>query len=144
MGFGRLGADFWPVLTDKRGRKVGRLCEGRFPKSQWRNLNIVSTLFEPGKSGAIVTARFEMLREGVQECEARIFIEKALSGGKLPKGLADRCRVLLDERTKAIQQTFPGKNADAGYAWYVDSNWQARSDKLYAAAAEVAARLERR
>ncbi|GAG46124.1 unnamed protein product, partial [marine sediment metagenome] len=98
-GFGRLGADFWPVLKDKRGLKRGRLCAGRFPKSVWRNLNISTTVLAPGAGGAVPTARFEALREGVQECEARIFIEKALideeSRKLLGEPLAKRAQAVI-------------------------------------------------
>ena len=41
-------------------------------------LDIQTALLAPGKAGAVPTARFEVLREGLQECEARIAIDKAL------------------------------------------------------------------
>jgi len=154
-GFGRLGADFWPVLKDKKGRVRGRISDGRFPRSVWRNLDIRVAMFAAGPDGAEATARFEMMREGVQECEARIFIEKALLDdtlrAKLGKTLTDRCQALLDDRTQGVARAFlvtrKGKQSQGnsvsieGYETYLNWNWQERSDELYAAAAQVAAKL---
>ncbi|HUV39923.1 MAG TPA: glycoside hydrolase domain-containing protein [Planctomycetota bacterium] len=159
-GFGKLGADFWPVLKDQRGRRVGTVS-GRYPKSRWLKLSVETALLAPGKDGALSTARLDMMREGLQECEARISIEEALmddaSRAKLGDPLVRRCRQALDERTLAIEQ---GLNSHAhcgfrkteqyewwsapgqvGWRWYLASGWQARSDRLYALAAEVAAKL---
>ncbi|HUT32963.1 MAG TPA: hypothetical protein VNE39_05760, partial [Planctomycetota bacterium] len=111
--------------------------------------------------GPVATARFELLREGVQECEARIFIEQALGEGKLPAELAAKCSGLIAERNRAIVMGLsPHKSegfevtgaygrvhdwhCDAGVVgatWYLLSGWQERSERLYAAAAEVAATL---
>ena len=107
------------------------------------------------RDSAVTTARFEMMREGVQECEARIFIEKTLLDetrrAKLGKTLVDKCQALLDERTRAIARAFVserkgkkvvGNNVGIpGYETYLQWNWQQRSDDLYAAAAEVARKL---
>ena len=60
-GFARLGGDFFPVGTDRRGRRVGALAS-RFPKTSWRQLNILTSLLEAGQEGPVATARFEMLR----------------------------------------------------------------------------------
>ncbi|HUU43962.1 MAG TPA: glycoside hydrolase domain-containing protein, partial [Planctomycetota bacterium] len=146
-GFGRVGADFWPVLKDKRGRMVGRISQGRFPKSLWRNLDIRQTLLEPGPEGAISTVRFEMMCEGVQENEARLFVERALLSKKISGDLADRCREVLDERAEALKRYRTGaarnkSTTDEAYLEYVAS-WQERSERLYRLAAEVAKALER-
>ena len=154
-GFARLGADFWPVLKDRRGR-LGSL-QARYPKTTWRNLNICSCLFSPGGDGALSTQRFEMLREGIQECEARIFIEKAILAKTLPDDLAERAQAVLDERIVPMRMGLTllasGEDGDStwwnwpglmGYNWYVGSGWQERSRKLYTAAAEVAKAVERK
>ncbi len=163
-GFARFGADFWAVRKDSRGRWRGGLS-ARYAKTQWRNLNIRLSVFSPGKDGAISTQRFEMLREGIQECEARIFIEKALTDenlrAKLGEELAKKSQAVLDERivpmrmgasTLAcagawtsyayIDNTWWQAPGVMGYYWYVGSGWQERSEKLYSAAAEVAEKLE--
>jgi len=154
-GFGRLGADFWPVLKDKRGRKRGRLCNGRYPKSFWRNLTILTTLLAPGKDGAIPTARFELLREGVQECEARIFIEQALADealrNKLGAELAEKAQAVLDARTKVLRKAITGAvhgvqfgcPNQEGYNAYLAADWQELSRTLYTTAWQVASALGR-
>jgi hypothetical protein len=159
-GFARFGGDFWPVLSDSRGRLVGTLS-GRYPKSGWGTIDIATCLLSPGQNGAMATTRFEMLREGVQECEARIFIEKALTDkalrAKLGDDLAGRCQEILDERTRWVLRglssyiqsgeathhavrlegrRFPA--AMIGYQLYIGSPWQDRSRDLFDAAAEVA------
>jgi len=163
-GFARLGGDFFAVGKDKRGRRVGTLA-GRFPKTSWRQLNILTSLLEPGQNGPVATARFEMLREGLQECEARIFIEQALgeqsSRAKLGKALASRCQELLDERTRNMYRAVSTLWAKAGSAvrccyfgtswwnwppiigshWFASSDWQAETARLYATAAEVQEKL---
>ena len=156
-GFARWGADFWPVLEDPRGRRRGRIYE-RYPKASWRNLNIKTALLGPGPDGPVATARFEVLREGVQECEARIAIERAMAEGKLSDELAARCRDLIAERNRAIAMGLSPHKAEGfqdagaygrvhdwhcdagrvGYTWYLTSPWQERSERLYAAAAEAA------
>ena len=76
-GVGRLGGDFWSVVKDARGRRAGQAF-ARYPENHWRGLNIASWFLAPGPGGPVGTARLENLREGVQECEARILIEGAL------------------------------------------------------------------
>jgi hypothetical protein len=124
----------------------------------WRNLDIRVALLAAGPDGAEPTSRFEMLREGVQECEARIFIEKALLDdrlrAKLGGPLPEKCQAILDDRTRAIGRAFLTERrgrkglgnsvSAAGYDAYLQWDWQKHSDRLYAAAARVAARLARK
>ncbi len=155
-GMGRLCADFWPVpLRDARGETHMRTIIGRFGLNHWVNLRLYpnSQWLEPGPKGAVSTVRFEMLREALQECEARIFIEKALldeeAKAMLGEKLARRCQALLDERTRCNLWGQPGlmyvrlplPGGQLGPHWFAGSGWQQRSEKLYTAAAEVAARL---
>jgi hypothetical protein len=146
-GLGRIGLDYWPVIKNVRGVRAGRASE-RYPKASWRNLNITDSLLAPGKDGPLATARFEMLREGVQECEARIFVQTALDSGRLPPALADECRRVLAQRDEFLKRAaiVPG----AGRPWFADANpsedaylgyatgWQEQSERLYNAAAELA------
>jgi hypothetical protein len=159
-GFGRLGADFWPVIKDRKGRAVGTVS-ARYPKTRWRNLTIATSILAPGPQGALSTARLEMIREGVEECEARIFVEQALldevSKAKLGPQLVDRAKKALEERTRAIEQGLSshsvcgfhqtnvhgwhGAPGRVGYQWYLGSGWQRRSDELYAVASEISRAL---
>ena len=140
-GFGRVGADFWPVLKDGRGR-MHRLLN-RYPdESSWGQLTLTFSnpaVLGPGRDGAAATVRLEMLREGLQEAEARVFIEKALLDPARRKALGEplaaRCQAMLDERVRDLMRAVDG-NGD--WLWYISSSWRRRSKALYSAAAEVA------
>ena len=63
-------------------------------------------LVGPGEAGPVPTCRLRMLQEGLQEAEARIFVQDAiLDAGpraKLGPDLAKRCQAACDERTRAF------------------------------------------
>jgi len=158
-GMGRIGADFWPVFKDRRGRKSGRVWL-RFPKSHWNNLNITSSALAPGPAGPVATSRFEAFREGLQECEARIAIERALTDDALRKklgaDLVKRCDEMFDERhllmfksRSSLHLSGPGwsygtrTGGVSGPNWFVGSAWQQRTEKLFALAGEVAKKLKK-
>ncbi len=153
-GFARLGGDFWGVL---KSRRSPRPIAARYPETIWRNLDIRSCLLAPGEQGAISTHRFEMLREGLQECEARVFIEKAILAEKIDAALAKRAQAVLDERIPAMRKGVCSLGCAGGWTshayidnqwwqtpgslgsdWYTGSGWQERSQKLYSIAAEIA------
>ncbi len=137
-GFGRNGIDFWPALKDKDGKWASTLVN-RYSYSNWAQLSIKTCMLSPGPDGALSTIRFEMIREGVQECEARIFIEKALLDkthrAKLGAEKAKQLQDMLDQRTRAVLWS---RNDDD---WFLSSGWQDRSARLFAAAAETKAAL---
>jgi hypothetical protein len=134
-GFGRNGADFWPPFKNDKGQRVGSLA-GRYPESGWAQLSLKTCFLAPGPEGALSTVRWEMTCEGVNECEARIFIEKALLDkalrAKLGEERAGKLQTMLDKRIRA------GLWGAQNYGWYVSSGWQKRSEELFVAAAEVA------
>ena len=163
-GIGRLGADFWKAVKDKNGRRVGYVHD-RFPDGQWRAVghDIYSWVLEPHADGPAATNRLVALAEGVQECEARIFIEKALTDealkARLGADLARRCQEMLDQRLPYMWKSLSHLQLEvhgwgitawrfspgvAGHAWFLNSGWQQRSEELYALAGEVAAKLGRR
>jgi len=163
-GIGRLGGDFWPVMKNKRGRRVGNVAN-RYPESAWRNLELVTYFLAPGPDGPVATNRFEAIREGLQDSEARIYLEAALADKaqreKLGEGLATRIQETLDERIRCswransnLEVTYAhyawgyptplGAGTRSGHSWFLNSRWQDRSEKLYALAAEVQKRLEAR
>jgi glycosyl hydrolase family 123 len=164
-GVARGGADIWSVLRDRRGRRVGNVAK-RYPHSAWRNLDIPWCMFAPGPTGPVATHYFEALREGIQECQARILIEEALtdeaSKKRLGEPLAKQCEELLVERThfmlKAIThqqinnawglttgpQPLCRQIAVNGHRWFVGSLWQDRSEQLYRLAGIVARKVGRK
>ena len=168
-GVGRIGADWWWAIGDKRGQRRGTVTE-RYPKSLYHNLNIRSCVLAPGPDGPVATSRYENFRAGVQQCEARIFLERALTDEamrqKLGADLAKRCRELLDERVLYMwkggsELQLTGRKATdfatnvndkattfsrhiggaVGHRWFVGSGWQKRSEELYSLAGAVASRL---
>jgi len=139
-GQGQIGADFWP-FRDAGGRQVASLYN-RFPHSANRGAGnkgcTTNQLLYPDADGAVPTIRFELIRENIQECEARIFLEKLLleKPCRLPPDLADKCQAVLDERTR--WQRMQGVAAEAKLSWAY-SGWEERSARLYEAAAQAAA-----
>ncbi len=140
-GLSYQGADFW-VIPGVKSRmdngRVGTLID-RFPEAIWGSISIgngaVSWL-APGPNGTISTARFEVLCEGIQEANVRVFIERALTDpaarAKLGEDLAAKAQAVLDERFRLL---YPHRFMETA------SGVGARREKLLAAADEVAARL---
>jgi hypothetical protein len=163
-GVARLGADFWKSVKDKGGRRIGRAFD-RFPEAGWRSNDLCSSLLAPGKDGPVATVRYEMTREGVQECEARIFIERALTDDalktRLGSDLATRAQDALDERVRFMIKGMSNLNIDGyiagpagnslnswwntvtadGNKWFLGSGWEARTQKLFRLAGEVERKL---
>jgi len=143
-GVCRQGADFWYCQKDKRGR--GRAILDRYPPAVWSNLGprcASGNILAPGKDGPISSLRLEMIREGRQEVEARIAIEKALITPALRARLGEKTAVayqrLLDDRTIALIAG-TGKGGWPAYLAGADK----RAADLYAAAGEVARKLANR
>ena len=161
-GLGHIGGDFWQCLKNKAGTGRVATVTDRWPQSYWHSMNIVASLLAPGPAGPVGTVRLELLREGIQECEARIAIESVLTDealkGKLGAELAKTAQDTLDERQKALyrakgvpEEDFAGEavlrkyvdlfitrwNAPKGNEWFISSGWQGRTAKLFAAAGEV-------
>jgi len=136
-GFGRVGADFWPVIPGPEKRKKTIL--GRFPESGWGQLSMTESAawtLAAGKDGALPTLRYEMVRSAQQQAEARIFIERALADPAKRAKLGDaaaRIEKLLDDRTRALNYA-----RSRGWDYFLSSGWQAREEALYGTAAEVA------
>ena len=104
-GCGRLGGEFWPTVRNSKGVRSGPVY-GRYPENNWRNLDICDWFLAPGPTGPVSTARLEALKEGLQVCEARIFLEDALLDdarkAKLGADLAKRCQDALDVHHRAM------------------------------------------
>ena len=155
QGLARMNADFWGVPTkDKKGRTRPRSVIDRFGLNHYINLSLgfQGPLLRPGPDGAVWTMPFELIREGIQESEARIYMEKALLDedlrAKLGEEAAGRYQALLDERTRYNLWTGVGNycthtptQGRLGLDWYVGTGWQERSRKLFDAAGEMAKKL---
>ncbi len=161
-GQGRLGGDYWKVIRNKRGWRVGRTHE-RYPESHWRQLCITTSLLAPGPDGPVASDLMEAFREGVQECEARIVLERALGDealrAKLGADLTRRCKEYLYARHMMMwlalsnhqlhgstkqpgkwRSKWTGYNLSGTY-WFLSSDWQKRTAKLFDLAGEVTRKL---
>ena len=85
-----------------------------------------------------------MLREGIQEVEARVFMEKLLAAEKVPEPLAAECREFLMERMSVLW--LDGKFANSNSQWQkggmhdyrVPDDWQGSAARLFELAGAVA------
>ncbi len=159
-GVGRIGADYWKAVKDRRGRRAGWV-HNRFSEGQWGgssiNLNLCNPTLAPGPDGPLATARLVAMVEGVQAAEARIVIEAALidDAGKARLGsdLAQRADDLLQARLETMWKTlsnyqlggpmFFGATAwrwtpgIPGHRWFLGTGWRRDLQRLYETAGEV-------
>ncbi len=147
-GLGRIGGDFWIVVKDGRGRLRSTLA-GYYPESYWGQLNLnycIPHVLGKGKTGPLATVRSEAFREGNQDVEARVFIEKAIEmpahRAKVGEELAKRCRTFLDSRIR-LANRYGGARKDhkSGTLKEVALDWQQKNETLYKLAAEVAKKV---
>jgi hypothetical protein len=148
QGVGHIGADFWPVLRNPRGGPPQSLGD-RYVF--WHSLSIsqvIPAILAPGADGPVSTTRHQVMRESLQEAEARIFVQNALldqeRAARLGPDRAKRLRDLCDERTQMLRY----------YSYYCEplvlddyakvfnqERWDTLSAKLYQAASDVAKAL---
>ncbi len=140
-GMTHIPLDFW---QDEDGRSL----LGRYSRLNWSTgFHRLNTfwLVGPGPDGPVATARYEMLREGFLEAEARVKLEIALAAGWIDGELAERARELLEQRAKVLwldgrfgrghgEQWQKGGDHDYGVA----EDWQDSALELFNLAAEVA------
>lgn len=140
-GLGRAGADFWPVLgrdfkmPPDSNSKRSHTVTARFPNSSWEQVNMdtgCEALLAPGPAGAVPTERYEQVREGVQDCEARVVIEKAILSGKLDAETVKRAWAVLDDRQWRIH------SACCHWSCFEGAGAIGSAEDLYSMAGEVA------
>jgi len=143
-GLGRIGGDFWPVVKDGRGRSVGSLA-GYYPESYWGQLNLnycISSIMGKGRKGPVRTMRTEAFREGTQDVEVRVFLEKAIeipeNRAKVGEEFAKKARAFLDTRIRMCNRWGVRRKKPATASTLP---WQASNEKLFALAAEAAKKL---
>ncbi len=107
------------------------------------------SFIEPGPEGAglVPTVRFEMLREGLQETEARVVIERAIAEGRLGETLEQEAKELLSKLYRIRYREGNFRASDGGLRsfraeshWAVAEypRWMELTLQLYAMAARVA------
>jgi len=129
QGFGRVGLDYWSVggqtllcLHERKGWE--RLYKGN-PRS----------VVVAGPDGAVPTVRFQLLREGIQEAEARIAVAGLLdlrrTSQAQDKDLVRRGHDLL-ERRQAVR-----RDAKDSPHTQLSADWNALTAELYELAHEM-------
>ena len=113
-GTGRMGGDYWAQSYFDGCKYSGGAPGFSIMKSLW-----------PGPDGAEPSARLEAMIEGLQELEARIFVEQTLDRGVLS---AEQARRVTDQLARHYKGTFA-----------IGLDWQARSKAMYQLVSEVSA-----
>ncbi|MFH1022286.1 MAG: glycoside hydrolase domain-containing protein [Planctomycetota bacterium] len=136
-GAGRMGIDYWPVKGSVES-PGGRGLFNRWPESSsGQRSPFIYNLALPGKAGAVASIKYEAMREGFQESEARIFVEEAILSKKISGERAERAQNLLDRRAQICRLLHSRWESEA-MAATPDEGWQKLSADLYRLAAEVA------
>ncbi len=127
-GLARMGADYWDGVFYQG--YSGRAWPGSLP-----GIGCLSLLWA-GQSGGEPSQRFEALLEGIQEAEARIFLEQSLRCGALGEDLSRQVRDVL---TRHHRETLymPVGRIGVQIQEY-SAGWQERSRRLYHAAEQAA------
>ena len=137
-GVSEFGVDLFPLKRPLGGYYVPEAGRGTGWASQWTTL----ALLYPGPDGPVATERFEMFREGVELCEATLFIRQAMAEKKLSADLAQRADRYLHVRGERWDD-FPGERDTAfDRGWFGARYMQSEEDaKLLDLAGEVAKEL---
>jgi hypothetical protein len=129
-GIGNSGFDIWPLPRMPDGLSGGSHMG---PSASFRSL------VSPGPEGPAPTERYEMFREGMQVCEAIVYLQKALEGKTLSQELTDKVERSLDERARYYVRSRPSQEY---HWWALNTGWQEREERLFALCAEVAGTLK--
>lgn len=144
-GFTRIGLDAWEM------GKLSSYLVNRYHAGNWSNMYRQNprSILAAGPDGPVATVRYEMLREGLQEAEARIVIEKALVRQRLPEPLATECRTLLAERLESRLREGYFKSSHGAKLkavderlWGLPEDWRTSTLKLYELAGKAAPMLQ--
>ena len=143
-GLSRVGADFWPCIKGKRG-KITVISRYSVRNRPGPPTLANGRLLSPGKDGPEATLLFEAMRLGIQESEARIFVEKAVVAKAIPKDLAARAVRCFDDRIRAVWRASGGERGKRGSVatWmdYAGRHYD-RTRTLYQLAADVASAMK--
>jgi hypothetical protein len=125
-GVARMAADYWEGMYFRGCHAWQYLIPG---------MGLNSWMLWPGPQGGESSQRFEALREGIIECEARIFIEQAIDRGYLSPELAQKAQTTLAANDRELY-FIPVTQSDKFACQF--SGWQPRLRRLFQLAAEVA------
>jgi len=97
-GVGEFGAENFPIEDPQREGRFMNLGAGR--GTGGGNNASTRALLAPGPDGPVATERFELYREGVELCEAVLYLERALKEKRIDGELAQRVNDYLDQRSR--------------------------------------------
>ncbi|MFH0980826.1 MAG: glycoside hydrolase domain-containing protein [Planctomycetota bacterium] len=142
-GLGRYGLDYWPVKGGVKSFCGEINLFGRWPESAVEARALwLPYLAMPGPKGPLPWLKTEVLREGIQEAEARIFLEEALVDKTISGEPAERCQKILDQRSEFCRLAFQDwLGGTIPFPFTCDQGWRKSSADLYRLAAEVAKNL---
>ena len=146
-GIGQIGADFWPVLKDARGglsTMVDRYVT-------WDTLSLkctIAAILAPGPERPEPTVRFQLMREALQEAEARVFVQEALLDkaklARLSPDLAARARAVCLAQLVALRYYSQYCQVQVKCEYdrvFSQQQWECLSEKLYEVAGEISKAL---
>jgi len=134
-GFCWKGLDYWTYTTPQGTQRSALNAYVRFG-------NIVGstprTIAAPGPYGAVATVQYEILREGIQDAEAMLFIRETLNNkdlrGRLGGDLAKRCETVIEDMLCMLE-------TGARFSPQGGGDVRRHVMRLYATATEVAAAI---
>lgn len=129
-GIGRIPADFWNTPKGRSDHWTGGQPTMRF-------VNWLPAWFAAGPDGACATVYSEMAREGLQELEARAFLDLSIRDKKLSAGVAEIAKKAMAEQTQKAPIGRAGKPDGDPSAFISSPAWQERTAALFEAAGRV-------
>lgn len=142
QGFTRQGIDKWPVVNPHdENAQPRRMVLGA---GGWGNLyrQKVRAMAAPGAEGAVVTVRFEMMRQGLQDTEARIYLEQIVVDQEKRDIMGDDFEQQVKELVRAEVNYRGVNNPYPPYAWNPGTDWPERLDRMYELAAKAQRKLQ--
>lgn len=145
LGLGPVGMDFWNLADIPKGRgpRTHGSLEGCLAWNLSMSHETCAALLAPGPNGPVPTVRFELIRLGLYEAEARVIIERTLQSEekskKLTPELIAKCKDVLARRNQAMSYVRLGEGSiqGEGWKWFEASGWQDRTYELFECAADV-------
>jgi hypothetical protein len=151
-GTSEWGLDLFPLKKPAGGYSKPRAGRG----VHWVNRSTTALLY-PGPEGPVATERFEMFREGLELCEAMLFIRHAMLKKNLSDALNERIEHYLVDCQKLENHRGERLYTPEGTGWFgkrglaLERDWfcarymQAEEDaKLLGLAGEVAGEIAKR
>lgn len=142
-GVGDFGANLFPIKAANGAYTTVSAGRG----TRWaQQYDCIFSLLYPGPDGAVATERYEMFREGLELCEAILFVQNAIHKKQLSADLEQRAKRYLhpQEKPALMTQQIRGERDNAFNRGWFSANYMmdVEDAKLLDLAGEVARELE--